>query len=148
MANLSETEAQDAYDREVANISVFAARISELCKYVWGGSLAIFYALATAEPTSAAYKFVAPQRSALFVAASAGALAFLCDYLQVISAYLHAHFLAHWIENTAPIPAREFNRRTSSLFSRANSFFFFSKNIAVLVTAGFVAYAILAGFLK
>src|SRR5436309_15110450 len=94
--HLSEQEAQAVYDSMVAHMSERAAKISELCKYVWVGSLAIFYALVTA-PTE---KFTNHQRSLLFIAASAGALAFLFDYLQNLSAYLHARFFADWLKSS------------------------------------------------
>jgi hypothetical protein len=146
--NLTQKEAQEAYNREAANIPEFAGKISELCKYVWAGALAIFYALVTSDPTSSAYKFLGNQRSLLFVAAIAGSLAFLFDYLQNISAYLHARLLVSWMERTDPIPREEFNRRTTSVFSWANALFFFAKNIAVLITAALVSYVILRGFMK
>lgn len=146
--NLNEKEAQDAYNREAANVPLFAGKISELCKYVWAGALAIFYALATTGPNSAANAFTSTQRSLLFIAAIAGALAFLFDYLQNLSAYLHARLLKHWMETTNPIPHDEYNRRTKSVFSAANAAFFFAKNAAVLVTASLIAYVIAIGFLK
>jgi|SRR5580704_13535416 hypothetical protein len=145
--NLTDKEAQEAYNRESANLPVFTSKISELCKYVWAGSLAIFYALVTADPKSAAYHFVGNARYLLFIAAVAGSLAFLFDYLQNLSAYLHAAQLVKWLESTNPIPAAEFNRRTTSVFSYANKIFFVLKNAAVLVTAALVSYVILLGFL-
>jgi hypothetical protein len=80
--NLDDKEAQEAYLRESAYIPEFTGRISDLCKYVWGGALAIFYALVTSDPTGSAYKFLGSQRYVLFIAAIAGSLAFLFDYLQ------------------------------------------------------------------
>ena len=148
-AHLSEKEAQDAYDSEFGNLSEFSGKISELCKYVWAGSLAIFYALITSDPTSTANNLLGSQRSLLFIAAIAGALAFLFDYLQNFCAYLHARLLVDWLESSkGAVDLDEYNRRTTSVFSMANVFFFYAKNIAVLVTAALVAYVIIAGFLK
>ena len=147
---LSTKEAQDAYDSEVANFSAFAGKISELCKYVWAGALAIFYALATTDPTSAANKILAGQRSILFMAAIAGTLAFLFDYLQNISAYWHAARLAKWLEEQSgkAIAVDDFNSRTTSFFSHANAVFFFLKNLAVLLTALLIAFAVVGAFFK
>jgi hypothetical protein len=148
MPNLTRQERQDAYNTSVDNISKFSARISELCKFVWAGALAIFYALVTAEPTSAASKFIGAERPFLFVAAAAGALAFLFDYLQNISAYIQATRLADWIKDRNTISADVYNRRTKDGWSAANEFFFIAKNLAVFVSAILVAYVIIAGFLK
>jgi hypothetical protein len=142
---LKPQERQAAYNSEAANISDFSAKISDLCKYVWAGSLAIFYALVT----SSTQTFVGQQRSLLFIAAIAGALAFLFDYLQNISAYLHASKITAWLESKdEKIEIDEFNKQTESVYSFANQAFFVLKNIAVLVTAALVAYVIVTGFLK
>lgn len=148
-ANLTTKEKQDAYNSGVENISYFSGRISELCKFVWAGALAIFYALVTAEPTSAATKFIGAQRPLLFIAAIAGSLAFLFDYMQNIAAYIHASRLTSWLSKTErAIPVETYNARTKDCWSRANTFFFVVKNLAVLITASLVAYVIIAGFLK
>jgi hypothetical protein len=148
MPNLTRQKRQDAYDSSVENISYFSGRISELCKFVWAGALAIFYALVMAEPTSAAAKFIGTQRPLLFIAAIAGALAFLFDYLQNISAHIQASKLAEWIKARDTISVSTYNRRTRDCWSKANGFFFVLKNLAVLITATLVAYVIVAGFLK
>ena len=148
MPNLTRQERQGAYDTSVENISKFSARISELCKFVWAGALAIFYALVTADPTGGAAKFIGAQRPLLFIAAIAGALAFLFDYLQNITAYIQATRLADWIKDRNKIAASTYNKRTKDGWAAANAIFFVLKNIAVLVTAVLVAYVILIGFLK
>jgi len=148
MANLTTQERQDAYNTSVENISKFSARISELCKFVWAGALAIFYALVTAGPTSAASKFIGAQRPLLFIAAIAGALAFLFDYLQNITAYIQATRLVDWIKDRNTITVTTYNKRTRDGWAIANEIFFVLKNVAVLVTAVLVAYVILVGFLK
>jgi hypothetical protein len=149
MPNLTPTQKQAAYDSGVENVSKFSARISELCKIVWAGALAIFYALVTAEPGSAATKFIGTQRTILFAAAVAGSLALLFDYLQNISAYVHASRLTAWIaRTTGTIPAATYNAKTKDFWACANTFFFGAKNVAVLVTAVLVAYVILAAFLR
>lgn len=146
---LTEKEAQGAYDSQVANVTLFAGKISELCKYVWAGALAIFYALITTDPAGPANKFLGGHRSLLFVAAAAGALAFLFDYLQNFCAYKHALSLARWLESEpGQITVEEQNRRTSGVYLIANAAFFYAKNFAVLVTASLLVYVILASFLK
>jgi len=148
MPNLTTQQRQDAYNNSVGNVEKFSARISELCKFVWAGALAIFYALVTAESASGAAKFVGSQRTLLFIAAIAGALAFLFDYLQNITAYIQATKLADWIKNRSTIAVTTYNARTKDGWSMANEAFFVLKNLAVLVAAALVAYVILAGFLS
>jgi hypothetical protein len=148
MPNLTDQERQDAYNTSADNIVKFSVRISELCKFVWAGALAIFYALVTAEPTSAASKFMAAQRPLLFIAAIAGALAFVFDYLQNITAYIQATRMVQWIEARNQIDVAEYNIRTRDFWARANELFFVIKNLAVLIAAVLVAYVIAMGFLK
>jgi hypothetical protein len=146
--NLNRKEKQDALDNSVKDVSLFSGRISELCKFVWAGALAIFYALVTSDPTSTATKFIGTQRPLLFVAAIAGSLAFLFDYLQNISAYIFERRYTNWIKSQDVISIAKNNKRTNDGWSKANSFFFVLKNVAVLITAALVAYVIIAGFLK
>lgn len=90
---------------------------------IWAGALAIFYALATAEPTSAATKFIGAQRSLLFIAAIAGSLAFLFDYLQNVTSYIHASRLATWLAGPEPtVPAKEYEDRLDDFWAQANTF--------------------------
>jgi hypothetical protein len=105
--------------------------------------------LCTAEPSSAAAKYIGTQRTILFVAAVAGSLAFLFDYLQNISAYIDASRLTAWLaRTTGAIPTTKYNARTNDFWAGANTFFFIAKNAAVLVTAVLVAYVIFVAFLK
>jgi hypothetical protein len=146
--NLSSGERQKAYDSAVGDIAHFSESISELCKFVWAGSLAIFYALIVSEPSGSAEKLVGAQRPILFIAAIAGSLAFLFDYLQKISAYTHACYLANWIgESDEEIPLDEYNSKTTSIWSTLNNFFFILKNISVLMTAALLAYVMIAVFI-
>jgi hypothetical protein len=146
--HLSDEEFQNAYNSESAYISESSRRLSELCKFVWAGSLAIFYALITTDPAKAGHSFSNSQRTLLFVAATAGALAFLCDYLQQFCAFMHAQRLVAWLESAEQeVAVEEYNERTSSVFSKANGFFFYAKNLAALFAAALVAYVIAAGFL-
>jgi hypothetical protein len=146
--HLSKEDAQERYDYETKNIADASGRISELCKYVWAGSLAIFYALISAEQTSAAHRLIGSERSLLFIAAISGALAFVFDYLQNFCTYLHSLFLANWMESQDPIATDEYDRRIKSKFSIASEICFYIKNVAVMLTAGLVAYVIVAGSLK
>ena len=146
MPNLTPEQRQGVYDTSADNIIKFSVRISELCKFVWAGALAVFYALVTAEPTSAASKFMAAQRPLLFIAAIAGALAFVFDYLQNITAYIQATRMVNWIEARAAIDRSEYNGKTKDFWARANEVFFIVKNVAVLIAAVLIAYVIALGF--
>ncbi len=147
MPNLTRQERQDAYDTSVENVSKFSGRISELCKFVWAGALAIFYALVTSE-SGGTTKFVGAQKQILFLAAVAGSLALLFDYLQNISAYIQATKMADWIKDRDTIAVATYNRRTKDFWSKANAIFFVLKNLAVLVAAALVAYVIIVSFLR
>jgi hypothetical protein len=139
---VSKEALQKAYDDEVANLPKFGGKISELCKYVWAGSLAIAYALVTTEKPIPAFsgtlKFV------WVAAAGVGAVALLLDYLQYLSAFFHARNFVRWIETVPkPIELQTFNANTVSFFSRANSFFFWAKNAAVFASAALIAIAVI-----
>jgi hypothetical protein len=144
---LSPKRKQAGYDAANKDAAEFSGRISELCKYVWAGALAIFYALVTAEPKSAA--FTGDQRLLLFIAAIAGSLAFLFDYLQNVTAYRHASKLADWLLNSSgAIPFKAYEKRLNDFWAQANTFFFVVKNFSVLVAAALVAGVIIIGFFK
>lgn len=147
--NLSPAEKQAGYDAANKDAAEFSGKISELCKYVWAGALAIFYALVTAEPTSAAAKFVGVQRPLLFIAAIAGSLAFLFDYLQNITAHIHASKLTSWLANTSgAILRKEYDKRLGDVWAQANTYLFVAKNVAVLAAATLVAAVIIMSFFQ
>jgi hypothetical protein len=142
VTNISDDELQKAYANEAANIPKFGGKVSELCKYVWVGSLAIAYTLATADKPIPA--FSGGQKYILIAAAGAGSLALLFDYLQYLSAYLHARRFVRWIESSSgPIELKVFNGKTVSIFSYANSCFFWAKNFAVFISAILIVVAML-----
>jgi hypothetical protein len=69
--NMTAEEVQRAYNNEVQDVPKFSGRMSDLCKYIWAGSMATLFALLTH-----------PTERWSFWAAVAGALAFILDYLQ------------------------------------------------------------------
>jgi hypothetical protein len=141
-AKIPSDKLQESYATEAANIPKFGEKISELCKYVWAGSLAIAYAIATNDKPNAL--FSGNQKYILIAAAGAGSLALLFDYLQYLAAFLHAKRIVQWIESAPkPVAQKAYNDQTVSIYSQANAFFFFAKNVAVFVSAALIALAMI-----
>jgi len=146
VSDIAPDDLQKAYATEAANIPKFGGKLSELCKYVWAGSLAITYALATTEKVVPAFTGV--HRLLWIAAAGAGALALLFDYLQYLAAFIHARGFVDWIESAPkPIDREQFNRNTISAYSQANAFFFWAKNFVVFVAAALIASAVIGTIL-
>ena len=134
---------QAAYDKEAANIPTFSTKISELCKFIWAGSLAFFYATMSSAKDTVAFTFYQQNARYILIAAICGSIALISDYVQNVAGFKHARKLVEWIENTEPITRNDFNAHTSSVYLKINSFFFFCKNVCCVVAAGLTAYSIL-----
>jgi hypothetical protein len=53
---------QKGYDNEAAKIPELSAKMSELCKFVWAGSLALYFAALTTAKADAAGTFLRRQQ--------------------------------------------------------------------------------------
>jgi hypothetical protein len=136
-------ELQAAYEKEAANIPTFSTKISELCKYVWAGSLAFFYATLSSAKDTVAYAFYQQNSRYIVGAAVCGSIALIADYAQNISGFKHASKLVYWIENTKNITKDQFNAHTTTVYSRLNTFFFGIKNVSCVGAALLTAYSII-----
>jgi len=136
-------ELQAAYDKEAENIPTFSTKISELCKYIWAGSLAFFYATISSGKDTVAYTFYQQNQHYIFAAAVCGSIALVADYVQNVCGFRHAELLVHWIENTSDITRKQYNAHTTTVYSKLNTFFFWLKNICCVGAALSTAYSIL-----
>lgn len=126
---------QKAYDTEFQNIKDISAKISELCKYIWAGSLATFFALITAQQNTRAFDFYTANKTIIFATAIFGSLAFIFDYLQYLSALAHATTIVKWFERTNNPDPRDFSHVVVSLWTKANFLFFCIKNAFAALAA-------------
>jgi hypothetical protein len=126
---------QKAYDTEFQNIAAISTKLSELCKYIWAGSLATFFALITAQQNTRAFDFYTTNKTIIFAAAIFGSLAFIFDYLQYLSALVHATRVAKWFERTPDANSEDFSRVAHSLWTKANFLFFCTKNAFAALAA-------------
>jgi hypothetical protein len=134
---------QSAYDKEAGNIPTFSTKISELCKYIWAGSLAFFYATLSSGKDTVAYQFYQQNQHYIFGAAVCGSIGLIADYVQNVCGFKHAELLVDWIENTTNITRQQLNAHTTTVYSKLNTFFFWLKNICCIGAALLTAYSIL-----
>ena len=134
---------QAAYDTEAKNIPTFSTKISELCKFIWAGSLAFFYATLSSGKDTVAFTFYHQNSPYILIAAICGSIALIADYLQNVAGFKHANALVEWIENTENITTGQFNAHTTTIYLKINSFFFIVKNLCCIGAAALTAYSIL-----
>jgi hypothetical protein len=134
---------QAAYENEAKNIPTFSAKISELCKFIWAGSLAFFYATLSSGKDTVAFAFYQQNRPYIFAAAVFGSIGLISDYAQNVCGFKHAGELVHWIETTRNITRDQFNAHTTTIYSKFNTFFFGLKIICCIAAAALTAYSIL-----
>jgi hypothetical protein len=140
---LTKEEIQSSYDKEIESIRTQTARISELCKYSWAGALAIFFSLVVAAKDSEAARFTHGIRF-LWLAAIAGAIAFIFEFLQFIFAYIHSRRFADWLGEQRQVSKPQHDAQTTSFLVTLNLAFFRLKIVASLLAAALVALGILA----
>ncbi len=138
---------QKGYDNEALRILELSAKMSELCKFVWAGSLALFFAVLTSAKTDAAYSFYDDTKKFLLAAAICGSLSLLCEYLQFASGYNHAARVVAWIEQKSivgsPITYTNYNQHTKSALTCMNDAFFVIKNFLAIASAALIAFAVI-----
>jgi hypothetical protein len=139
---LTAEEVQRAYDNEVQDIPKFSGRMSDLCKYIWAGSLGTLFALLTAAPATPAANFYAVNRSLVIAAAVAGSIAFVLDYLQNAVAYLHANRIVTWIERQTSIKRHEYNAKVNGELAPTGRALFVLKNLLALAAAALLGLAV------
>jgi hypothetical protein len=143
---------QEAYNSEFENIKIFANKISELCKLIWIGSLATYFAALTTGRESPGAAFYSSGRYLLLAAAICGTGAFVCEYIQNLCGYKHASQFTDWIENQMEgankIAYVEYNSRTDTAWAKMNGYFFLSKNIFAFASAVCILVAIVAFITK
>jgi hypothetical protein len=144
---MKKKELQTSYDAEVANIPAFAAKISELCKYIWAGSLAFFYATLSSGRDTVAHTFYIQNKCYIFATAVFASIALIADYIQNLCGLKHAETLTEWIESiedTEKISRTQYNAHTSTVYSRLNTLFFNLKNACCIVAALLVMCSIIS----
>jgi hypothetical protein len=121
--------------------------MSELCKFVWAGSLALFLAALTSDQSKVVTSFYGNSRWFLLLAAICGSLSMVFEYLQFVSGYKHAVNFVTWIERQVtartPITCSSYNQNTTTGLSRLNDAFFVAKNISALAAAVLIALAVI-----
>jgi hypothetical protein len=140
---MTNAEIQHAYESEAGNIQKFSGKMSELCKYVWAGSMATLFALLTSAPDTPAAAFFSANRTLIALAALAGSAAFLLDYLQNAAAYKHFNKITHWIEGRATFTREAYNTQTNSGWLSASQCLFVVKNFCALAAAALLGVSVL-----
>jgi hypothetical protein len=141
---MDDEEVQTSYDAEVANIPASAAKISELCKYIWAGSLAFFYATLSSGRDTIAHTFYIENKCYILATAVFASIALIADYIQNLCGLKHAETLTEWIENTEIISRAQYNAHTSTVYSRLNTLFFYLKNVCCIVAALLIMCSIIS----
>jgi hypothetical protein len=142
---LSTKELQKAYEEVAKNISTLSKKISELCKYIWAGSLALFYAALSSGKDTVAYAFYQQNKFYIFGAAVCGSIALISDYLQNVSGLKKAEEIVGWIEkNPGNITRDQLTAHRTTGYSKANIFFFRLKNVCCIAAAVLTAYSIVS----
>jgi hypothetical protein len=139
---LSDEELQAEYNSESDGIPIYSAKISEICKYIWAGSLAFFYATLSSGKETVAYGFYQQNKHYILAAAICGSIALIADYVQNVCGLEHASKFTNWIENTDEITRDQFNAHTTSVYSKLNTLFFWLQNIFCIAAALLTAYSI------
>lgn len=143
-SNLIDTkDLQAAYDKEAKNIPTFSTKISELCKFIWAGSLAFFYATLSAGRDTVAFTFYHENAPFILIAAICGSIALIADYVQNVAGFKHSKEIVIWIESTSKITRDQFNAHTATIYLKINSFFFVIKNLCCIAAAALTGYSIL-----
>ena len=140
---MTDAEIQHAYENEAQNIPKFSGKMSELCKYIWAGSMATLFALLTSAAGTPAASFFSANRSLIVLAAVAGSAAFLLDYLQNAAAYRHFNNVAHWIESRDTFTREAYNEQTNSGWLSASRGLFVVKNFCALAAAALLGASVL-----
>jgi len=140
---MTDAEIQLAYDHESEKIPVHSGKMSELCKYIWAGSMATLFALLTAASGTPAASFFSANRMLIVISAVSGSAAFLLDYLQNAAEYQHFNTVVAWIEGRTSFTRQEYNKQTRTAWLSAANCFFFVKNICALASAALLGLAVL-----
>lgn len=135
---LTKEEIQALYDKEHANIGRFSALLSASCKYAWAGSLAIFFSSVVAASDETMVRF-RPVFNFLWLAAFLGAMAFIFEIIQYVSAFLHAREFTSWLLEKKRLYLDELQTRSNSNFALINMILFALKLICATLSAIFVA---------
>jgi len=140
---MTPAEIQSAYASESQKLPTYSGKMSELCKFVWAGSMATLFAVMTAAPDSTAAKFYSDNHYFMIGAAAAGSIAFLLDYLQNVTVYCHYKGLVHWIEGRTKFFREEYNQQTQSNWLAVAHVLFIVKNVCALAAAMLLALAVI-----
>jgi len=140
---MTDAEIQRAYENESQNLPIYSGKMSELCKYIWAGSMATLFSLLTSASDTPAAAFFLANRSLVVLAAIAGSAAFLLDYLQNAAAYKHFNEITQWIESRNTFTREAFNAQTTSVWLSASRGLFVAKNFSALAAAALLGASIL-----
>jgi hypothetical protein len=138
---LSKEEIQKCYDNEHASIGKFSSLISVSCKYAWAGSLALFFSTIVAANAETLDRFKSVFYF-LWAAAFLGAVAFVCEILQYLFAYLHARQITTWLLQQKRVAFVDLESRVHSTYATLNGALFWLKLVFAVISAALVAIAI------
>ena len=113
----------------------FAARISELCRYIWAGSLATFFSLLLAAKDTRAFDFYSASKSLLLVIVILSSVALLLDYVQNMAGFRTAKSITNWAEHSPRHTRKAYLALVNSPWLRLNVLCFVLKNICAIVAA-------------
>jgi hypothetical protein len=130
------------YERESQKYSAFAARMSDLCRYIWAGSLATFFSLLLAAEKTRAFEFYAANKSLLLVIVILSSAALLLDYVQSIAGFRTAGSVANWVEGGPPYRQADYQALADSGWFRLNVWCFVLKNICAIAAAILLGIAV------
>jgi hypothetical protein len=130
------------YERVSKTYIEFAARMSELCRYIWAGSLATFFSLLLAGERTRAVEFYAANKSLLLVIVILSSAALLLDYVQNWAGFRTAKSVIDWVERSSRHTRAGYLAVIDSPWLRLNVWCFALKNICAILAAILLGYAV------
>jgi hypothetical protein len=139
---IEEDKVTRIYEKQSESYAAFAARMSELCRYIWAGSLAAFFSLLLAAEGTRAFKFYTDNKSLLLAVVIMSSAALLLDYVQSWAGFRTAKSVIDWVENSSRYTRASYLVAIDSPWIKLNVFCFALKNICAILAAILLGYAV------
>jgi hypothetical protein len=130
------------YEQQSLSYAAFAARMSELCRYIWAGSLATFFSLLLAAPNTRAFDFYAANKSLLLAVVVLSSVALTLDYVQNWAGFRTAGSVINWVENAPRYTRVSYLRAIDSQWLQLNVLCFVFKNFCAITAAILLGIAV------
>jgi hypothetical protein len=139
---IEEDKVTRIYEQQSESYAAFAKRMSELCRYIWAGSLATFFSLLLAAEHTRAFDFYVANKSLLLVIVILSSAALSLDYVQSWAGFRTAKSVIDWVENSSRYTRASYLVAIDSPWIKLNVFCFVLKNICAIVAAILLGYAV------